>query len=51
MTWLAFGPRRLPGVFYGRYRRHAFGGCGCGGLVVLCLLGFVVLTLARGFVR
>lgn len=51
MTWLAYGRRRLPGVFYGRYRRHAFGGCGCGTLIVLCALGFLALTFLRAFMR
>ncbi len=51
MSWQRYVPRRLPGVFYGRYRRHAFGGCGCGTFLMCCILGFLVLTFARGLMR
>jgi hypothetical protein len=49
---MSFRPSvRLPGVFRGRYRRHAFGGCGCSTFLLLCILGFVALTFARGLAR
>lgn len=51
MSWRSNIPRRLPGVFHGRYRRHAFGGCGCSTILLCCILMFVVLAFARGFAR
>ena len=48
MSWQSFVPRRLPRVFHGRYRRHAFGGCGCGTLFVcVCLAAVAISFLQR----